>query len=259
MKRTNVLVFLILAGLLSKISSGSKQFILLTWDNYVDILFQSISCSNIVAYIIIIYFRKLKANDQEKFKRTDSSQHLQYARHPNLAQVRLQRSNTRTGSGIKSAPPLTHPKPLSDIGHSLVDLRYPNSSSSSSLPFITSSHPEGSFEKLLSGKSKVQPEDSSPGSPRTNPTSTSNPQKSKSLQPPNLAMYKSLLSNKGKPGAFRGFKDSHGTLVLGSTVNNTFTRKNKDFVKSNFLSRNKKDSTEQFPIYTSSLPTMTMP
>ena len=141
-------------------------------------------------------------------------------------------------------------------GHSLVDLKFPTNSS---LPLITNSHPDGSFEKCLSGKSKVHSEKTSLGSAIVERKSTISSQNTKSLQPPNLSVYKNFLSKKGKTGTFRGFKDGGGTLVLGSTVNNVFTRKNKDFVHSNFLSGNKNETTDGFPIYTSSVPTMTMP
>ena len=199
--------------------------------------------------------RKLKQGDQELSRRTEETPPSQFFRHPNLAQIRLQKSLARTDSGIKSAPPMAHNKSTNN-GHSLVDLKFPTNSS---LPVITNSHPAGSFAKYLNSKNKVQTEKSSLGSASVGRNSAPSSQNTKSLQPPNLAVYKNFLSNKGKAGTFRGFKDGSGTLVLGSTVNNMFTRKNKDFVHNNFLSRNKKETTDGFPIQTSSLPTMTMP
>ena len=172
-----------------------------------------------------------------------------------MAPVRHRRSLARTDSdGTKSAPPVSS-KTLHTV-QGYVDLKFP---SSSSLPGITNSQPESSSAKYPNNENnKKQKERSNSGKINFDGNSQSNSQKEKPLQPPNLSLYRNFLSNKGKAGAFRGYKDS-GTLVLGSTVNNIFNRKNKDFMNNNYLSRNKQESTELFPITTSSLPTMTLP
>ena len=159
-----------------------------------------------------------------------------------MAPVRHGRSIARTESdGTKSTPPVSA-KTLHTV-QGYVDLKLPLSSS---LPGITNSHPESLSAKYPNKENnKIKNERSNSGKIGFDGNSLSNSQKEKSLQPPNLSLYRNFLSNKGKAGAFRGYKES-GTLVLGSTVNNIFNRKNKDFMNNNYLSRNKQETTELF-------------
>ena len=136
-----------------------------------------------------------------------------------------------------------------------VDLEFPKSCSLPIVPTASSDGPSGmrtNKNKMLRDKTSANTGSSS--GLDTNSASSLN--RAKSLQPPNLALYKNFLSDKVQPSTFRRFKES-GTLVLGSTVKNTVNRKSRDFVTNSGPSHSEQDTTELLPIYTSSHPTMT--